>query len=63
VNNVFFLHEDQLPPQQWKLVMVTAIHLGKDGMVRTITVKTDSGGCKKLITKVCLLQTTRDIID
>lgn len=39
VGTVVVIKEDNLPPMMWKLGRITELHPGKDGIVRTVTVK------------------------
>ena len=43
-----------LVPGKWPLARVQKIHLGKDGIVRVVTIKTLSGTYKRPVTKVAL---------
>lgn len=49
------LKEDGLPPQTWKLGRIIATHPGKDGIVRVVTVRTNSGTYKRATTKIAVL--------
>ena len=49
------MKEDSLIPTKWPL---TEVNVGKDGLVRVITVKTDMGTYKRPITKITLLLPT-----
>ena len=49
------LHEDNVTPTKWPLARIIEVHTGKDGLVRVVTVKTNSGIYKRPITKVALL--------
>ena len=46
------LKEINLPPLQWELGRVIALHPGDDGITRTVTVKTASGDFKRNIKQV-----------
>ncbi|XP_076763724.1 uncharacterized protein LOC143431095 [Xylocopa sonorina] len=49
------IKEDNLPPLQWKLGRIVAVHPGPDGVNRVATVKTDKGEYKRCIKKLCPL--------
>ncbi|XP_071579872.1 uncharacterized protein [Temnothorax nylanderi] len=55
LNTVVLIKEDHLPPLQWALGRVTALHPGQDGVVRVVTVKTRSGDFKRPVKKLCPL--------
>ncbi|XP_011858073.1 PREDICTED: uncharacterized protein LOC105555658, partial [Vollenhovia emeryi] len=42
LNTVVLIKEDHTPPLQWALGRITALHPGQDGVVRVVTVKTQS---------------------
>lgn len=54
---VVLLIEDNLPPQTWKLGIVTAVHPGKDSLVRVVDVKTSTGTFRRSISKLAPLPT------
>ena len=49
------LKEDNLPPLRWKLGRITALHPGKDGISRVLSIKTAEGVVQRHATKVCIL--------
>ena len=55
VDDLVCLHEDGLVPARWPLARVVAIHPGKDGLVRVVTVKTSKGTYKRPVTRVALI--------
>ena len=55
VDDLVCLHEDGPIPARWPLDRVVAIHPGKDGLVRVVTVKTSKGTYKRPVTKVALI--------
>ncbi|XP_011858946.1 PREDICTED: uncharacterized protein LOC105556463, partial [Vollenhovia emeryi] len=55
LNTVVLIKEDHTPPLQWALGRVTALHPGQDGVVRVVTVKTQSGEFKRPVKKLCPL--------
>lgn len=54
---VVLLIEDNLPPQVWKLGVITATYPGKDSLVRVADVKTCSGTFRRSISKLAPLPT------
>ena len=55
IDDIVLMKEDSLIPTKWPL---TEVNVGKDGLVRVITVKTDMGTYKRPITKITLLLPT-----
>ena len=49
------LKEDNLPPLRWKLGRITALHPGKDGISRVLSIKTSEGVVQRPAAKVCIL--------
>lgn len=47
--------EDNLPPQKWRLGRVTEVFKGDDGNVRVVTVGTQDGVFRRVISKICIL--------
>jgi hypothetical protein len=45
---------------QWPTAVVTNVHLGKDGIVRVVTIRTPKGEFKRPITKICPLPCESD---
>lgn len=43
------------PPLQWRLGRITEIHPGNDGLVRTVTIRTQTGVIKRTLPKICIL--------
>jgi hypothetical protein len=54
-NDVVTLQEDNVPPLQWRLGVVESIHLGTDGCVRVVTLRTARGTFKRPVHKLCSL--------
>ena len=55
IDDIVLVKEDSLIPTKWPLARVTEVNVGKDGLVRVVTVKTHSGTYKRPITKIALL--------
>lgn len=51
--------EDNIPPSQWIIGRISAIHPGEDNMVRVVTVKMKNGELKRPIT---IIKTTIRIV-
>ncbi|XP_055906553.1 uncharacterized protein LOC129941828 [Eupeodes corollae] len=52
--------DERLPPSKWPLARVISTHPGADGLVRVVTVKTQSTTLKRPIVKLCLLPVIND---
>lgn len=52
------IHEDNLPPQRWKLGRVESTVVGRDGHVRVVNLRTANGTCCRPIHKLALLPTS-----
>ena len=52
IGDVVILQDDNQPPLQWKLGRVINIHPGKDGVVRTVTLKTANGTLQRATAKI-----------
>ena len=55
VGDIVILQEDGLVPAKWPLAKVIQVHKGRDGLVRVVTVKTQTGVYKRPVHKVALL--------
>lgn len=55
IGNLVLITDEQLPPQQWPLARVQEIHPGPDGLVRVLTLKTETSLLKRPIHRVVLL--------
>lgn len=55
VNTMVLVKNDQLPPLQWQLGRVVAVHPGSDNVSRVATIKTTSGLIKRGWSKICPL--------
>lgn len=54
-NTLVVIKNELKPPLQWVLGRVIAVHPGKDGYTRVVSIKTATGECKRPISKVCPL--------
>ncbi|KAF2882361.1 hypothetical protein ILUMI_23818 [Ignelater luminosus] len=59
IGAIVLLKEDNIPPMHWRLGRITAIHPGKDGVVRVVSVRTKTGVTKRGLSKACLLPTEK----
>lgn len=55
VGKLVVIHDDNLPPLQWKMGRVQAVVQGGDGKVRVAEVKTPTGVFKRPVNKLALL--------
>ncbi|XP_018316662.1 uncharacterized protein [Mycetomoellerius zeteki] len=55
VGDLVLLIEDNLPPLQWKLGRIEALHPGDDKVIRVVTVRTSTGSYKRAVKKICAL--------
>ncbi|XP_076223949.1 uncharacterized protein LOC143174539 [Nomia melanderi] len=51
------LKNDHLPPLQWDLGRIEAVHPGSDGVIRAVTVRTANGTFKRNVKQLALLPT------
>lgn len=47
--------DEQQAPLRWPLARITAIHPGKDNIVRVVSLRTAKGTIRRPVTKICLL--------
>ena len=47
-------------PLQWPIAVITAVHPGKDGTVRVVTLRTPRGNFKSPISKICPLPRVKE---
>lgn len=55
LDDLVLLHEDNVPPLQWKMGRVTALFPGKDNVPRVAEIKTATGVFKRPVIKLSLL--------
>ena len=56
VGDVVMIVDDSLPRALWPLARVHKVHPGKDGRVRSVTVKTRNKFLDRPVTKLCILE-------
>lgn len=59
-DSIVLLHDDNLPPLQWRLGRVIEIYPGHDGIIRTVRVKTTTGELTRTVKKLALLPVETD---
>jgi hypothetical protein len=52
VGDIVIVHEDNIPPLCWSLGRIEAVQPGRDGKVRTVSVRTKSGVVKRSVHKL-----------
>jgi len=55
INDLVLLKDENLPPSKWKTGRIVDIHVGKDDLVRLVTIRTATGICKRAINRLCKL--------
>ncbi|KAG5894455.1 hypothetical protein JTB14_014902 [Gonioctena quinquepunctata] len=55
IGDLVVLKESGLPPLQWKLGRVVALHPGNDKVIRVVSAKTSTGVFKRSAINICLL--------
>lgn len=55
VGDLVFLKQDNMPPGQWMRGRIVATYPGKDGLVRSVRVKTAKGSYDRPVNKCCYL--------
>jgi hypothetical protein len=55
VNDLVLIKDTNLPPLQWRLGRIVELFPGKDGIVRVVDIKTDTGILRRPVVKVCPL--------
>ncbi|XP_063972056.1 uncharacterized protein LOC135159923 [Diachasmimorpha longicaudata] len=55
VGSLVLLYDERFPPAKWPLARVTALHPGRDGLSRVVTIRTASTTLTRPISKLVLL--------
>ena len=63
INDVVLLCDDLTPRNQWRLARITEVNQGRDGRVRSATLRTKDGTYRRPVTKLCLLETALTDMD
>ncbi|CAK9805171.1 hypothetical protein ANTPLA_LOCUS4356 [Anthophora plagiata] len=59
IGTMVVVQEDNLPPMQWPLGRIVAVHPGTDGIIRVVTVKTSRGEYKRSVKRIAPLPVER----
>lgn len=59
VGQLVLVMEDNLPPSKWNLARILEVHPGADGLVRTVTIQTQTAVYQRPIVKLCPLPSNR----
>lgn len=54
--------DERYPPAKWPLGRIIAVHPGNDGLIRTVTVRTQSSTIDRPIVKICPLPVNEEVI-
>ncbi|KAJ8931948.1 hypothetical protein NQ314_015100 [Rhamnusium bicolor] len=60
IGEMVLIREDNIPPLQWKLGRISALHPGPDKRCRVASIKTKCGELKRAISKICRFPTVRN---
>ncbi|XP_049317015.1 uncharacterized protein LOC125779789 isoform X1 [Bactrocera dorsalis] len=52
------IHDDCLPPTEWRLGRIEKLHYGSDGHIRVVDLRTQNGTLTRPLVKLCFLPTT-----
>ncbi|XP_052567338.1 uncharacterized protein LOC120430428 [Culex pipiens pallens] len=55
VGKLVVIKDENSPPMRWKMGRIFEVHLGEDGVVRVVTLKTADGYLKRPVEKLCIL--------
>ena len=55
LNQLVLIKEENIPPLNWKLGRLIKLHQGSDGLVRVVSIKTQTGIIDRAITRICVL--------
>ena len=61
--DVVLISEDNVKRNNWPMGMVTEVHEGADGLIRTVTLKTEKGKLNRSIQKLHLLEGHKEYIN
>lgn len=54
-NDLVIIKEEAMPPAHWGKGRIIRLYSGKDGLVRSVLVRTATGEYERQITKLCVL--------
>ncbi|XP_052756313.1 uncharacterized protein LOC128201929 [Galleria mellonella] len=55
VGTLVLIVNEQFSPMKWRIGRVVKLHRGTDGVCRVVTIRTNSGECKRPVVKLCPL--------
>lgn len=55
IGTLVVVRDENLPPLRWLLGRVIDTHVGNDGIIRVVSIKTKNGICKRGVKKILLL--------
>ena len=55
VGDIVILHEDNMVATKWPLARIVKLHVGQDGVVRVVTLKTHTGTYTRPVVKIVTL--------
>ncbi len=56
IGDLVLVIDDRLPRRQWPLAVVADVKTGRDGLVRSCTLRGRSGVMVRPVTKLCLVE-------
>ena len=63
IGDIVLIIDPEISRSKWRMAMVTSVYPGKDGLVRSVQVKTGSGMYDRPVTKLCLLLAKNEMED
>ena len=61
VDQLVLIKDENLPPTHWAMGRIIETHKAKDGCVRSVTLKTQTGKLQRSIRKICILPTDQEL--
>ena len=55
INDLVIINDNNIPPNNWLLGRITAVHPGTDSVTRVVSLKTTNGVLKRPSSKICIL--------
>jgi len=55
IDSLVLLKDKDIPPLRWRTGRIIETHVGSNGYVRVVSIKTSSGVTKRAINKICVL--------
>lgn len=63
VNDMVIIKAEYTPPTLWQLGRIVAVHPGADGLIRNVTILTETGHLQRSIQTLCKLPTEEETVD